>query len=677
MGDEELPSLREIVQRRWNFNPTLRPLLYARCPGCGELRSRFTEFNSFFRRYLIDHKYCRHCLDQMRQSWKEREQGFASPIEDPVSAHSKREHAQSIRQRARFFGTRCRFCGGMFRGKAFEPSEAERLAAIHVHLDSYEVLRDLCPDCRPTPIQITEDDRDLLAWFLEEDPKPVGHDATQLDVSFDVLTEPEITHTWILGRSGYGKTTLLKLLLRHHFESGGGCAFIDPHGDAASELLGCVPESRLDDVIYFAPAAPACPSLNLLALPYRKDKLTDDIVSLFKLFFGGLDAAPRLLQLMRQGLLTLLADTEPHSLADLQRLYVDPRYREAIVARCSNDRLRAFWEHQFPAMPKDAPQSLLNKLDPFLGAFSPLEKLLSSPRNDLDFPSIIGGKKIFLANLAKGELGEQTTALLGGLLMTAFSQAALARADQPEQRREPFHLVADEFQTYLVDSFATIFSEARKYGLRLTLANQTTDQVGNLYNVLMGNVSALVVFQVAATDAARLKREMCRTITPNPKAHFYLEKAEQLRRAARHILDRVTSKVLAPLCAPISAPYLDDTFWHWSTAKVIDDIRRYRDSGTGLLSWEVKEDAALPEPYDYPDAGTLQSLPKLTAVVRRHTLDNVHRLAIAYPPPPSEDTRRRLLDMTRERFSSPPAPARPDAMEQRRRPPQTEEEEFF
>lgn len=659
--------------------PVFRFLLYARCRSCGELRSRFTEYHSLapVSSYAYN-TFCVHCLAQQDQSRQERDQGFTAPVDDPISTYHSRKHTARLRKPAGLFGTRCAFCGGSYRAEAFELTEQdhERAGSVFFDFSERERLTRLCPDCRETPTEITEADRELLAWFTEQNPKPAGYNSTDLDVSADVLTEPDITHTWVLGRSGYGKTTLLKHLLRHHFESGGGCAFFDPHGDAAKDLLGFVPESRLEDVIYFAPASPACPSLNLLALPYRKDKLTDDIVSLFKLFFGGLDAAPRLLQLMRQGLLTLLADTEPHSLADLHRLYTDARYRDRITERCSNERLRAFWEQQFPAMPKDAPQSLLNKLDPFLGAFSPLEKLLSSPKNDLDFPSIMDGRKIFLANLSKGDLGEQTTALIGGLLMTAFSQAALARVDQPEQRRLPFHLVADEFQTYLVDSFATIFSEARKYGLRLTLANQTTDQVGDLYNTLMGNVSALVVFQVAAADAARLKREMRRTIAVTATQHGYLQKAEQLRRAARHILEHLVSKPLASLCAPIAAPYSDNTFLRWSTLKVLDDIRRFRDSGTEWLSWEASENQTLPEPYDFPDAETLQSLPKLTAVVRRHTFNNVHRLTITYPPPPDEDTRRRLLDATRERFGSPP-PAPESETTTRTRAPQTEEDEFF
>jgi hypothetical protein len=539
----------------------------------------------------------------------------------------------------------------------------------------------ICNRCILRTHVLTGDEKRLLQWAAEvlsdDTPYPRPVDA------YSLLTASDVTHAWIIGRSGYGKTTLLKQLLRNHFESGVGCAFIDPHGDGADELLGHIPQSRLADVIYFSPASPSCPSLNLLALPYRKDKLTDDLVSLFKLFFGS-SWGPRLEMLLKQGLLTLLADTEPHSLADLQRLYTHADYQKMVADRCSHPMLRHFWQNEFPALPKDAPQSLLTKLHTFLGPFSPLETILSSPKNDVDFPAIMDGRKIFLANLSKGQLGQETTALLGGMLMTAFSQAALARSDQPEHRRIPFHLVADEFQTYLVQSFATILEEARKYGLHLTLANQTLDQVGDLQSSLFGNISALVAFQVDAQDAAKLKTRM-RRIRAIPPPALLKEHIRNVKSQARFALHKLISNPAEKGSNQTvdSIPYRLALRENGKTVFPLNakgeeagvlDLPSADIVLTQLAMLERGEvDPSIVTPKDWPTAEDFQSLPKLRAIVRVHEYANVHELTVTYPPPGDAEIRDRLLALVRDRYQ--PAPASAEA--ETRKPRETDEDEFF
>ena len=86
-------------------------------------------------------------------------------------------------------------------------------------------------------------------------------------------------------------------------------------------------------------------------------------------------------------------------------------------------------------------------------------------------------KKILLVNLAQGKLGEETASLLGGMIITRLQANAMERVDIPEEEREDFFLYVDEFQNFATDSFATILSEARKYKLSLTMANQYIDQM--------------------------------------------------------------------------------------------------------------------------------------------------------------------------------------------------------
>ncbi len=334
-------------------------------------------------------------------------------------------------------------------------------------------------------------------------------------------------HTYLVGKTRTGKTSLMKRLVVQEIALGHGCGFIDPHGDAVHDLLGLVPEDRMDDVIYFDPTSPTCPIFNPLGMPYDHAKLTADIISALKMFFGS-SWGPRLEHLLRFALLTLLADEYLHTLADLRRLLVHDDYRATVLARVTHEQLREFWAHEWEDARQSVP-AVMNKLSEFLVPTSALERLFSTPKSEVDFPAMMNGGKIFLANLGKGALGEEPSRLLGGLITTCIQQAALARTTLPEAERRPFSLYVDEFQNYTVASFATILAESAKYRLHLTLANQNLGQLpAELERAIFGNVATLVSFQVSAEDAPKLRREMHRSriVVRIPESPDYVSLAD-------------------------------------------------------------------------------------------------------------------------------------------------------
>lgn len=315
-------------------------------------------------------------------------------------------------------------------------------------------------------------------------------------------------HVYMIGKTRMGKTTLLKSIVQQDMLRGDGVCYLDPHGDAAEELLGLIPPHRIGDVIYFDPTRKDAPAFNPLALPFSPPKLTEDVISVFGMLLGD-SWGPRMEHLLRFGVLTLLVDSEARTLRDLRRLYLDDAFREEVLANVESEQIREFWESEYPVMPKGAASPILNKLSAFLAPMSDLERVFSQKANALDFSAILSERKILIVNLAKGKLGEEPARLLGGLLVAGLQQAGLARTAIPPEERWPFALTVDEFQNFTVASFESILAESAKYRVNLTLANQNLGQLSSsLERAIFGNCGTVVAFQVSADDASRLQREM-------------------------------------------------------------------------------------------------------------------------------------------------------------------------
>ncbi|GFO82750.1 MAG: hypothetical protein A49_23770 [Methyloceanibacter sp.] len=319
-------------------------------------------------------------------------------------------------------------------------------------------------------------------------------------------------HVFVVGKSGTGKTTLLRNLILQDIVAGRGVGVIDPHGDLAVDLLDHIPPGRTDDVVYFNPADQDYPiGLNLLGrVPNEiRHLVASGVVGAMKSIWRD-SWGPRLEYLLYAAAAALL-ECENVSLLGVQRMFVDERYRAWVVKQVQDPVVRSFWFDEFAGYDRrflvEAVAPIQNKIGRLLMA-PPIRNILGQVRSKIDARFMMDDRRILIANLAKGRLGEDKANLLGAVLVTQFQLAAMSRADMPEDERVDFTLFVDEFHNFLTDSFASILSEARKYRLSLVLAGQYLSQVPDvIQESVFGNVGTMISFRVGEADAAVLARE--------------------------------------------------------------------------------------------------------------------------------------------------------------------------
>lgn len=323
-------------------------------------------------------------------------------------------------------------------------------------------------------------------------------------------------HVYLLGKSGVGKSTLLRNLILEDLRHGEGVALLDPHGDLVEELLEYIPRHRTRDVIYFDPANPErSPGLNVLGDIEEEERylLISDLVAIFTNLwpeFWG----PRTEHIFTHSLAALLAAPNTTLLA-LPKLLTSPLYRAQILRRVTDPVVLRFFEHEYDAWPErfrqEATAPLLNKLGKLLLSPS-LRCLLGQVTSTIHIPTVLERRQIFLANLSKGTLGVDVASLLGSTLVTMFEIAALRRARLNPSERHPYYLYLDEVQSFALQSnFELLLSEARKYALSLTFANQYLEQLPSpVRAAIFGNVGTIVVFSLGVRDAPDLAQELGR-----------------------------------------------------------------------------------------------------------------------------------------------------------------------
>jgi hypothetical protein len=320
-------------------------------------------------------------------------------------------------------------------------------------------------------------------------------------------------HLYVVGKTGTGKSTLLRNLIIQDIQAGRGLAVLDPHGDLAEELLNYIPPWRDRHVVYFNPADLSYPiGLNLLESvpPDQRSVVASNIVAAFRHIWGE-SWGPRLEYILFNTISALL-DLPQASLLGVQKMLVDERYREFVTARVQDPIVRRFWQHEFAGYDRrfvmEATSPIQNKVGQLFGSPA-LRNMLGQVRSTISLRFMMDEKRLLIANLSKGRLGETHSALLGALLVTEIQRAALARADAAPSARTDFALYIDEFQNFLSDSVASLLSEIRKYGVSLTLANQFTAQLAPpIRQAVLGNVGSLICFRVGAEDAAHLCEEL-------------------------------------------------------------------------------------------------------------------------------------------------------------------------
>ena len=339
-------------------------------------------------------------------------------------------------------------------------------------------------------------------------------------------------HGYLVGKTGMGKSTVLEHLMLADLHAGAGFAVLDPHGDLVRRILAAVPDGRRDDLIYLDPADKnAAIPFNILkdtvSHPYL---IVSGIVGAFRKVWGD-SWGPRMEHILRHTLMALLPVPDA-TLADLPRLLTDKSFRERALWYVKDAQVRAFFKEEYetysPRFRNEAIAPILNKVGHFL-ADPFLRNILSHKENHLRMREAMDGGKIVLANLSKGRMGEDASALLGALLLARIERAALARADMPSELRRPFYLYVDEFTSFATPSFVGLLSEARKFGLALTIASQTLQTIDDdIRSAVFGNVGTILAFQVSAEDAMYLEREFtpefqAEDFVKLPRYHLYLK----------------------------------------------------------------------------------------------------------------------------------------------------------
>jgi len=340
-------------------------------------------------------------------------------------------------------------------------------------------------------------------------------------------------HMYIIGKTGTGKSTLIENLATSDIRNGNGLALVDPHGDLAESILNYIPKQRIKDIIYFNPGDLEFPiAFNPLEKvhPDYYHLVVSGIISVFKKIWSEF-WGPRLEHILRHSIFTLL-EYQRGTLLDIPKLLTHKEFRTKVLKNVINPQVREFWFYEFEKysawLRSEAISPILNKIGQFLTAL-PLRNIVGQKDNTFDLRKIMDDSKILIANLAKGKIGEENCSLLGAMIVTKIQLAALSRADLLDKRRRPFYLYVDEIHNFLTLSFADMLSEARKYGLNLTLAHQYIEQLDEkIRAAIFGNVGTIISFKVGSEDAKYLAKEFYPVFNEEdlinlPTYHIYLK----------------------------------------------------------------------------------------------------------------------------------------------------------
>ena len=360
-------------------------------------------------------------------------------------------------------------------------------------------------------------------------------------------------HTYVIGKSGSGKTEFMKSLVRQDIMEGRGVCVIDPHGDFADDCLEFVPRERAEDVIYFSPADTERPmALNMLEFdpkyPEQKTFVINEMLKIFdKLYDLKSTGGPMFEQYMRNAMLLIMDDPESGStLMEIPKVLADEEFRKYKLSKCKTQVVKDFWQKE--AQQAGGEASLQNmvpyitsKLTPFISN-DIMRPIIGQQKSAFNIRDVMDGQKILLLNLSKGKLGETNAYLIGMVLVGKILMAALSRTDMPKEKRRDFFLYIDEFQNFLTDSISAILSEARKYGLDLIIAHQFIGQLNQgdnsiIRDAIFGNVGSMLAFRVGPEDAEFLEKEFEPVFTARD-----LMNVEAYTANAKILIDNTTTR---------------------------------------------------------------------------------------------------------------------------------------
>jgi len=334
------------------------------------------------------------------------------------------------------------------------------------------------------------------------------------------LTEEERErHMYIIGGTGNGKTTMLFYEIVQDIRAGNGVAVLDPHGDLAERILRYIPGERIGDVIYLNPDDLAYPiGMNLLELSpdlegddllREKDLITEAAISVLRKIFSEDDSGGHRIEYVLRNTIQTALTLENPTLFTIFELLNDAKYRRKVVKTLEDKSLRDFWNNELGKAGDMQKVKMAAGITAKIGRFlfsASARRMIEQPKSTINFEDILAGRKILICNFSKGLLGEDTSALFGTTVLAKLQTASLRRARIGQSRRTPYYLYVDEFQNFATTGFVQMLSEARKYKLFLTMAEQSTSQQDEqrLVDIILANVGTVVCFRSGSPADERL-----------------------------------------------------------------------------------------------------------------------------------------------------------------------------
>lgn len=346
-----------------------------------------------------------------------------------------------------------------------------------------------------------------LGWYWSE--KKAEHQMAK------IKDQDRATHLYIVGATRMGKTKFIEFLIQQDIEKENGFGVIDPHGDLIDDIKGFLasycPEDELTDRVVVID--PTDPQYTVAINPLEKlpgvsaAEQARELVAAFKKVWSS-SWGPRMEELLRNGLIALAE--AGLTLVDLPSFLTSDEFRGDVLKKVSNPTARDYFLDRFNLLTTRGKigwmEPVMNKLDAFLSD-DRIRQIFSFTQSSFNLREVLDRGKILLINLDKGRLKDASD-LLGSLLMAQLVMTTFSRSNIPPSQRRPFYLYVDEFQDFATDSFSVVLSEARKYGLSLTMAHQTLSQIPiKLRDLILGNCGIQVYFRVSRKDAQVLAKE--------------------------------------------------------------------------------------------------------------------------------------------------------------------------